>query len=97
MVTTHFTGDTKILICKQLSKLPPVVNDWQQSCKQPRCSHYFNGECCNSERQSASAPCPFDGKELLLVDAEPVNSIDATPDASHLQPRFATPTVPKKG
>jgi hypothetical protein len=97
MVTTHFTVDTKTLICKQLSKLPPVVNDWQQSCKQPQCSHYSDGECCKAGRQSASAPCPFDGKELLLVDAETVNSNDATPDASPLLPCLATPAVPKKG
>lgn len=74
MVTTLFTGDMKTFICKQLSKLPPVVGEWQQSCTQPRCSHYCDGECCNSGRQSASAPCPFDGKELLLVDSEPVNA-----------------------
>lgn len=97
MVTTHFTGDTKTFICKQLSKLPPVVSDWQQSCKQPRCSQYCNGECCNAARHSASAPCPFDGKELPLVDAEPVNFNDATPDASPLQLWLATPAVPKKG
>ena len=71
MVTTPITGPTKTFICKQLDKLPPVVTDWQQ-CQQPRCSHYCDGECCNSGRQSASAPCPFDGKELLLVDAEAV-------------------------
>jgi len=93
MVATLFTGDTKTFICKQLSKLPPVVSDWQQSCKQPRCSHYCDGKCCNPGRQSASAPCPFDGKELLLVDAEPVNSNDASP----FQPCLATPAVPKKG
>ena len=71
MVTTPITGPTKTFICKQLDKLPPVVTDWQQ-CQQPRCSHYCDGECGNSGRQSASAPCPFDGKELLLVDAEAV-------------------------
>jgi hypothetical protein len=69
MVTTLFTRDTKSFICKQLSKLPPVVCDWQQFCKQPQCSHYCDGERRNAGRQAASAPCPLDGKELLLVDA----------------------------
>jgi len=96
MFTSFFPGDTKTFICKQLSKMPPVIGEWQQSCKQPRCSHYCDGECCNAGRQSASAPCPFDGKELLLVDAEPVNSDDATPDASSWQRWLATPAVPKK-
>jgi hypothetical protein len=72
MLTTLSSKTSKTFICKQLDKLPPVVSDWQQSCKQPRCSHYCDGECCNSGRQSASAPCPFDGKELLLIDAEAV-------------------------
>ena len=86
MVTTLFTGHTKTFICKQLDKLPPVVSDWQQ-CQQPRCSHYCDGECCNSRRQSATAPCPLDGKELPLVDAEAVYFVDA----DFLQP------LPKKG
>jgi hypothetical protein len=86
MVTTLCSGRTKTFICKQLAKLPPVVNDWQQ-CQQPQCPHYCNGECCNSPRQSASAPCPFDGKELPLVDAEDVYFVDD----DLLQP------LPKKG
>ena len=99
MVTTLFTGDTKTFICKQLSKLPPVVSDWQQSCKQPHCSPYCDGGCSNASRQSASARCPFDGKELPLVDAEPVNPNDATPNASSLllQPWLARSAVPKNG
>lgn len=70
MAATLFAGNTKTFICKQLSKLPPVVSDWQQSCKQPRCAHYCNGECCNAGRRSASSPCPFDGTNILLADAE---------------------------
>jgi hypothetical protein len=85
MVTT-----TKSVICKQLDKLPPVVSDWQQLCQQPRCSHYCAGECCNSGRQSASAPCPFDGKELPLVDAEEMY-------ADFLKPSMVTRPLPKKG
>ena len=96
MVTTLSTGHMKTFMCKQLAKLPPVVSDWQQSCQQPRCSHYCGGECCNSVRQSASAPCPFDGKELLLVDADSVIFNDATPDASYSEPVLVTPAVPKK-
>ena len=76
MVTPLFTGYTKTFICKQLDKLPPVVSEWQQFCKQPRCSHYCAGECCNSGRQSPSAPCPFDGKKLSLVDAGAVDFDD---------------------
>ena len=93
MVTTLCPEPTKTFICKQLDKLPPVVSDWQQSCQQPRCSHYCAGECCNSGRQSASAPCPFDGKELPLVDAEEVYS-DA---ADSLEPSVVTRTLPQKG
>jgi len=70
MTTSLLTNNTHTLICKQLSKLPPIVSDWQQSCQQPRCSHYCDGECCNESRQTAYAPCPFDGKELLLEDAD---------------------------
>ena len=92
MVTTLSTGPTKTFICKQLDKLPPVVSDWQQ-CQQPRCSHYCAGECCNSGRTSASAPCPFDHKELPLVDAEDVYIDDASP----LQPSVAARPLPKKG
>jgi hypothetical protein len=58
------------LICKRLAELPPVVSDWQQSCQQPRCPHYRRGACGNPRRQGASAACPFDGKELQLVDAD---------------------------
>jgi hypothetical protein len=76
MVTTLFTGRTKAFICKQMSKLPPVVSDWQQ-CQQPQCSHYCDGMCSNPSRQSASARCPFDDMELPLVDAESVDSDDA--------------------
>jgi hypothetical protein len=68
MTRTFLTSDTQTLICKHLPSLPPVVSDWQQSCQQPRCPHYCLGECCNSGRQLVSAPCPFDGKELLLED-----------------------------
>ena len=76
MVTTLFTGPTKTFICKQLDRLPPVVSEWQQSCKHPQCSHYCEGECCHPGRQSASSPCPFDGKELPLVEAEAVYFVD---------------------
>ena len=69
-MTTSRPGDgTDALACKHLPELPPVVSDWQQSCQQPRCPHYCQGECCHPGRQRADAPCPFDGKELLLVDA----------------------------
>jgi hypothetical protein len=78
MVAILFTGNTKPLLCKQLSKLPPVVSDWQQ-CKQPRCSQYCGGVCVDSNRQSATAPCTFDDKELLLVDAEAMCPDDASP------------------
>lgn len=91
MVTTLFAGNTKTVICKQLSKLPPVMSDWQQSCQQPRCSHYCAGECCISSRQSASAPCPFDGKELPLVDAEDV----CFEDADYLELSVATRPLPQ--
>ena len=97
MVTTLYDGHTKNLVCKHLSKLPPVVSDWQQSCQQPQCSHYCKGECCHPGRQSASAPCPFDDKELLLEDAESLNFQDDLPDASPFQLWLATPAVPKKG
>ena len=92
MATAPFTRHTKTFICKQLNKLPPVVSDWQQ-CQQPRCSHYSAGECCNSGRHSASAPCPFDGKELPLVDAEDMYS----EDADFLEPSVATRPLPIKG
>ena len=93
MATTFFTGPTRTFICKQLDKLPPVVSDWQQSCQQPRCTHFCAGECCNPGRTSALAPCPFDGKELLLVDAEFVYS----EDACSLQVSLATRPLPQKG
>jgi len=69
MATTLLTGRPKTFICKQLDRLPPVVSEWQR-CQQPRCAHFCDGECRHSGRQSASAPCPFDGKVLPLVDAE---------------------------
>lgn len=87
MATNLSTGGTRTFACKQLSNLPPVVSDGQQSCKQPQCSHYCNGECCNPGRTSAFAPCPFDGKELPLVEAEAGNSKEAMLDASPLQRR----------
>jgi hypothetical protein len=69
-MTTHLLpNDAHPLVCRHLPGLPPVVGEWQQSCPQPRCPHYCQGECWNSGRQGASAACPFDGKELLLVDA----------------------------
>jgi hypothetical protein len=87
MTTTFLVNDTHVRICKQLSGLPPVVSDWQQSCQQPRCPHYCQGECCHPGRQWASAPCPFDGKELLLEDAPAIeDSLSMT-----------IPGVPKKG
>jgi hypothetical protein len=72
MTMNLLTNDTHTLICKHLSQLPPVVSEWQQSCKKPRCPHYCQGECFNPGRQWASAACPFDGKELLLEDAAAV-------------------------
>jgi hypothetical protein len=87
MTTSLLTNDASTLTCKHLPSLPPVVSDWQQSCQQPRCPHYCQGECCNSERQWASAPCPFDGQELLLEDA------DAIEDSLW----WTLPGVPKKG
>jgi hypothetical protein len=69
MTTSLPLDDTHALICKHLPNLPPVVSDWQQSCQQPRCAHYCQGECRNPSRPAASAPCPFDGRELLLEDA----------------------------
>jgi hypothetical protein len=63
------------LVCKHLSELPPVVSDWQQSCQQPRCPYYCQGECWNRGGQGAFIACPFDGKELLLEDAAPVEEV----------------------
>jgi hypothetical protein len=87
MTVTFLTNDTHTLICKHLAGLPPVLSDWQQSCQQPRCPHYCQGECCDPGRQSASAPCPFDGKELLLEDAAAVED----------RPWLTIRSVPKKG
>jgi hypothetical protein len=70
-ITRLSTGNTKGFICKQLSKLPPVICEWQQSCKQPQCSHFCDGGCVNPGREAACSPCPFDSVELPLVDAEP--------------------------
>jgi hypothetical protein len=72
MTANVLTGDTHTLICKHLAQLPPVVSEWQQSCLQPRCPHYCQGECCNPGRHCASAACPFDGVELPLEDADAV-------------------------
>jgi hypothetical protein len=69
MTVSPLTSDPHARTCKHLPELPPVVSDWQQSCQQPRCPHYCQGECRNSGRQRASAACPFDGKELPLEDA----------------------------
>ena len=65
MITSFFANITQALVCKHLSKLPPVVCDWQH-CQRPRCPHYCQGECCNPNRQATFAPCPFDGKDLPL-------------------------------
>jgi hypothetical protein len=93
-MTTSRPGDgTDALACKHLPDLPPVVSDWQQSCQQPRCPHYCQGECCHPGRQRADAPCPFDGKELLLEDAEPAHA----DDGGRASPSGATPGVPRKG
>jgi hypothetical protein len=70
MTTNLSINDQHVLVCKHLSELPPVVSDWQQSCKRPRCPHYRQGECHNPGRERADAPCPFDGEELLLEDAD---------------------------
>jgi len=64
--------DRQTLACKHLTALPPVVSDWQQSCQRPQCPHYCLGECNNPGRLSAFSPCPFDGKELLLEDADDI-------------------------
>jgi hypothetical protein len=86
MTMNLLTNDTPTLICKHLTGLPPVVSEWQQYCQQPRCPHYCQGECCIPGRECATAPCPFDGKELLLEDA-------AVEDCPSLTSRG----VPKKG
>ena len=88
MTTSLLTNDTHALICKHLNELPPVVCDWQQSCQRPRCPHYRRGECCNPARLEASAPCPFDGRELPLED---------TDDALEDRPSWTTRELPKKG
>lgn len=83
MVAPLLTTSTKKFVCKKLSILPPVVTEWQQSCEQPQCSHYCDGECRDSGRQSESAPCPMDA-----VDMD---------DAQLSQRCLATPPLPKKG
>lgn len=65
-------SNREAFVCKQMRNLPPVVSEWQQTCKQPRCSHFCAGECCNPGRAEADAPCPFDGMELPLEDATPL-------------------------
>jgi hypothetical protein len=91
MTTSLFTNGTHAFICKHLPELPPVVSDWQQSCQQPRCPHYCHGECCNPGRREEFAPCPFDGKELLLEEATYGDDIL---EESRL---WATRGLPKKG
>ena len=59
---------------------------------QPQCSHYCEGECWHEGRQSASAPCPFDGSELPMVDSESVFF-----DENFLRPWLAAPALPEKG
>jgi hypothetical protein len=56
--------------CKHVVALPPVIGEWQQACKQPQCSHYCQGGCCNPSRYSASGPCPFDDTVLPLEEVE---------------------------
>jgi hypothetical protein len=80
MTTNPLPNDTPPLICKHLPHLPPVVSDWQQSCQQPRCPHYCQGVCCNQGRERASAPCLFDGQDLLLEDAQPAHADDSRED-----------------
>ena len=89
MNTTLSPLDPCTLRCKHLVELPPIVTEWQQSFQQPRCLHYCQGECCNPTRRVESAPCPFDGKELLLEEAEPSND-DNFPSCAGLG-------LPKKG
>jgi len=79
------TPRVRTFVCKHLSELPPVMSEWQQSCKQPKCSHYCQGQCCNPSRPSASAACPFDGKPLPLEDAVPSVGDDGTPEDSRSQ------------
>jgi len=92
MATSLLTKNT--LICKYLPELPPVVSDGQQSCQQPRCPHFCQGECCDPGRQSGSAPCPFDGMELPLEDAESAYAADATVEDT---PLWTMRGVLKKG
>jgi hypothetical protein len=91
MTTTLHIANGHVLICKHLPELPPVVSDWQQSCQQPRCPHYCQGECDHPARDRASAPCPFDGKELLLEDA--AYGDDALQDSRS----WAKRDLPRKG
>jgi hypothetical protein len=93
MTTSPLAAPTHALICKHLAELPPVVSDWQQSCQQPQCPHYCQGECCHPGRQLVSAPCPFDGKELLLEDAEAVHTNDGQAGSDS----WTTRDLPKKG
>lgn len=58
--------------CKKVSELPVVVNEWQgQDLMCPDCNHYYRGMCSNPTRDSATSPCPFDGKDLPLRKVEP--------------------------
>ncbi len=91
MSTSLLTNGTPARICKHLPELPPVVSDWQQSCQQPRCPHYCHGECDHPARDRASAPCPFDGKQLLLEDAAYDGDLLGGGDA------WVTQNLPKKG
>jgi hypothetical protein len=79
MTTSLHATDTHLLVCKHLVDLPPVVSDWQQSCQQPRCPHYRQGECRNPHRRWAFPACPFDGKELPLEDAAAAAAEDLRP------------------
>ena len=93
MTTSLLPNHAPARICKHLPELPPVVSDWQQSCLQPRCSYYCQGECCNPARRGAFSPCPLDGKELLLEDAEPAYADDRVEDNVWCE----TGDLPKKG
>jgi hypothetical protein len=88
MTTSLRTNDSHTLVCKHLPDLPPVVCDWQQSCQQPCCPHYCQGECCHPGRQRVSDPCPLDGQELLWEEAD---------DTDTDSPWWATGGFPKKG
>jgi hypothetical protein len=79
MTRNRFTVAPHTLVCKYLPELPPVVSDWQQSCQQPRCPHYRQGECRDPSRQRASDACPLDGQDLLLADAGAVEDGPSLP------------------